>query len=103
MCNRLSRRNRPWVYPQTQEEKQRHTEWKHNWIHGKNKYLLHIIDESNRAFDVMIGNNTRSNITKHDKAQLKGKNFCHLRPVVVKRIAKLDRYWLAAYNGELKD
>lgn len=102
MCNRLSRRNRPWAYPQTQEEKQRQVEWKHNWIHGKNKYRLHMIEESNRAFDGMIGNDTRSNTKKINAAQDKGLRRCHLRPAVEKRVAKLDRYWHASYNGKLK-
>lgn len=102
MCNRLSKRNRPYMCSQDPEKVARVKQWRHDWIHGKNKYRLHMIEESNRAFEGMIGNNTRSNIVKFDEALAKGKNTCHLRPSVVKFVEKLNRYWHASYHGKLK-
>lgn len=101
MCNRRSKRNRPWLIPTSLQEEQNQRKWKIDFHHGKNKYRLHMLEETRSSFEALVGNNTISNIRKIERAHAQGKTTCYHRPAVVKRNARLERYLHATYSGKL--
>lgn len=101
MTNKLSIRNKPWLHHNTIEEKDNFLKWRRGYRHGKNRYLLRMLEETNQSFKCMLGNMTRSNIAKIELAHSRGEATCYHRPAVVKRQARLERYLRASYTGKL--
>lgn len=83
------------------EQRLNYLRFKQAYSHGKNRYRQHMLAESRKAFEAMIGDDTISNMRKIDRAHNLGKTTCYHRPAVVKRHEKLERYLRATYTGKL--
>lgn len=101
MCNKLSRRNRPWLTPKTKEEAAAQRKWKKDIRQGHNRYRLIMIDVTNISWEHMVGDNTRGSAQVRHDAEMNGK-LVRYRPAVMARHAKLERYFCATNTGRLR-